>query len=154
MTNQQRAIAERFWAKVEKTDGCWEWTAFVHPKGYGMFGVGREARRAHRVSYEIANGPIPDGLCVCHSCDNRRCVRPDHLFLGTNQDNVDDKMRKGRGKNLIADAERTQTHCLRGHEYTPENTVRYYGKRSCRECRRAACRRAYARRATARVGAA
>lgn len=65
----------RFWAKVAKTDGCWNWTAFVNPDGYGRF----RTALAHRVSYEWANGPIPQGMTVDHMCFNRRCVRVEHL---------------------------------------------------------------------------
>lgn len=87
---------ERFWAKVQKTDGCWLWTASVRNRGYGMFSVNRRNCQAHRVSWELAYGPIPDGLHVCHRCDNVLCVRPDHLWLGTNHENHLDKVRKGR----------------------------------------------------------
>lgn len=90
------SVQERFWMSVRKSEGCWEWTASVS-HGYGR--ISSEVMRsdgAHRVSWRMHNGPIPEGLCVLHKCDNRRCVRPDHLFLGTKQDNVDDMMRKGR----------------------------------------------------------
>lgn len=87
--------SDRFWAKVARSDGCWDWSgAAVH--GYGVLQVDGAPRRAHRISWEMVNGPIPDGLFVCHHCDNKRCVRPDHLFLGTHQDNMDDAKRKGR----------------------------------------------------------
>lgn len=91
--------AERFWRKVEKTTGCWLWTAGCGAAGYGEFRPvlsQRTAVGAHRYSYELAYGPIRDGLFVCHTCDVRRCVRPDHLFLGTLQDNIADMMAKGR----------------------------------------------------------
>lgn len=89
-------LAERFWAKVQITPGCWEWTASLHTQGYGQIGVGRVPRLAHRVSYEMHNGPIPEGLVVRHKCDNKLCVNPDHLELGTHADNSRDAMERGR----------------------------------------------------------
>lgn len=81
-------------------DGCWYWTGIVDHKGYGMIrfdGPKGFWKKAHRVSYEAYKGQIPEGLLVCHSCDNRRCINPDHLWLGTNKDNINDRDRKGRG---------------------------------------------------------
>lgn len=96
-----RTLAERFWSHVDKSipDGCWPWTGFVRPQGYGDFFTGGTPRhdRAHRVAWALANGPIPDGLCVLHACDNRACCNPAHLWLGTYHDNNTDKVRKGRG---------------------------------------------------------
>jgi hypothetical protein len=89
-------LLERFWRKVRKTDGCWEWTASFRGLGYGQIKVNQKMLYAHRVSWEMANGPIPDGLCVLHHCDNPPCVNPDHLFLGTQADNMRDKVRKNR----------------------------------------------------------
>jgi hypothetical protein len=97
----------RFWSKVAYVDGdgCWEWTASrVGPDrpggGYGQFWCAERKTqlKAHRVAWEQKNGPIPDGMLVCHRCDNPGCVRPDHLFLGTPKDNMVDMVQKGEWK--------------------------------------------------------
>jgi len=89
----------RFWAKVKKTSSCWEWQGCKNNKGYGMFRVNNKHKYVHRFSYEIHKGEIPKGKFVCHHCDNPSCVNPDHLFCGTNSDNLMDASRKGRLKN-------------------------------------------------------
>ena len=86
----------RFWGQVDKTGPCYVWTGARIPQGYGYIGISGKSVRAHRVSWEIHNGEIPDGLWVLHRCDNPSCVRPDHLFLGTNSDNMNDCASKGR----------------------------------------------------------
>jgi len=87
----------RFWPKVQKGEGCWLWTAVVNSDGYGHFRKqhGGEVY-AHRFSYEIHHGPIPEGMHVLHSCDNTRCVNPAHLSLGTHSENMADMKAKGR----------------------------------------------------------
>jgi DNA-binding transcriptional regulator YiaG len=115
------SLEQRFWAKVNKTDSadeCWEWTASKDAKGYGYFykeGRGGMAR-AHRISYELNLGPIPAGLLVCHKCDNPGCINPNHLFLGTDKDNSDDKMKKGRFKKVYQRGEKNGQSKLTGDQ--------------------------------------
>lgn len=93
----ERRIA-RFWSKVDKSGECWVYLYHRAPFGYGMLWVNKHLVPAHRFSWELSNGLIPKGLWVLHHCDNPPCVRPDHLFLGTPQDNVHDMIAKGRAR--------------------------------------------------------
>jgi DNA-binding XRE family transcriptional regulator len=87
---------KRFWEKVKKSDGCWEWQAHCNQLGYGTFVFRNKPWLAHRVSWVLCRGEIPKGKLVLHHCDNPGCVNPDHLYIGTNQDNTNDKMERGR----------------------------------------------------------
>jgi len=82
--------------RFDSVTGCYNWIASVERKGYGKFKVAGRFLPAHRWAWERKNGPIPPGMLACHRCDNPRCVNPDHIFLGTHQDNVDDMIKKGR----------------------------------------------------------
>lgn len=114
---------ERFWAKVDKTSGCWNWTGYVDKAGYGRFRFDGATRLSHRVAYQLIIGQVPDGLQLDHLCRNRRCCNPTHLEPVTNHEN------SLRGERA------TKSHCVHGHEYTPENTIREAnGRRRCRTC--------------------
>jgi hypothetical protein len=93
---QIRRLGARLWPRVTRGDGCWEWTGTRGEKGYGRLTADGRTVQAHRLAWELTNGPIPAGLHVLHRCDNPPCVRPEHLFLGSNLDNIADRHAKGR----------------------------------------------------------
>jgi hypothetical protein len=156
-----QTLSERFWRKVVKNgpNECWGWNGAVNPGGYGK--LGRDGDRngtliASRVAWELAHGPIPEGLFVLHHCDNPPCCKtePDerfpegHLFLGTVLDNTRDMIEKQRHRWGLKRAPKLGwspskaprgNKCYRDHEFTPENTMTYPdGRRACKTCWRAA----------------
>lgn len=125
-----RTIEERFWPKVKVAGPteCWHWIAYIHPSGYGMFRRDGRMNVAHRVAYELIVGEIPDGLVLDHLCRVRHCVNPAHLEPVTEAENI------LRGISVSAINNR-KTHCIRGHELTPENCYsKRSGVRQCRKC--------------------
>jgi hypothetical protein len=97
LTQALDELARRFMTRVRKSAGCWEWLGKpIKGKGYGRMVVNGQTVRAHRLSYQLFTGPIPPGLCVLHECDNPICVRPDHLHVGTDLDNVRERCERGR----------------------------------------------------------
>lgn len=117
-----------------ETEGtCIRWAGNILRDGYGQkYRAGRRYQ-AHRWAWEQVNGPIPNGLVVRHKCDNRACVNVAHLELGTQSDNIRDAVKRGRWHG--GEANRSKTHCPKGHEYTEENTYRHGGGRHCKTCR-------------------
>jgi len=105
---------DRFWSKVNLAPGCWDWTGCTDQAGYGRFKVNGQSRKAHRVAWEYANGPIEDStVFACHACDNKKCVRPSHLWLGTNGENQRDYARKfgATNPNPVVRAKVTTAKC-------------------------------------------
>lgn len=95
-----KSALSRFWSKVNKTDTCWLWTGYPLNR-YGQFTVDNKTVKAHRFSYITFKGPIPKNVNVCHTCDTALCVNPEHLFLGTQSDNVKDMHKKGRANKAL-----------------------------------------------------
>ena len=134
LVQPQRPDDERFWANVDAGGVCWEWTAALTPKGYGMFAAKRrKMHRAHRYAWALLVGEIPQAMTLDHVCRNKRCVNPDHMELVTAEEN---NLRSGSASAINA----RKTQCKRGHEFTPENTYVQYNKgkagRLCRTCTR------------------
>lgn len=123
------SFVDRFWSRVIKTEDCWYWAGYVNPNGYATVYVLPKKEYVHRVSYELANGKIPEGLVIDHLCGNKICVNPVHLEAVTQKENVHRSL---------------DPFCANGHEKTPDNVyLRASGKRECRVCCRERSRRYY-----------
>lgn len=140
----QRTIAERFadYVLPEPNSGCFLWEGSTDRKGYGQLRVARNVLKyATHIALELEGRPVPDGMNACHHCDNPICVNPDHLFIGTQKDNTDDMLRKGRASRppVAKPGQGMKEFCVRGHPlsgdnlYYPPGNSRY---RACRECLR------------------
>ena len=134
----KRLVRDKKWlfSKVKKVNACWIWQGGISSHGYATFGI-RSGKsklttyRVHRFSYELFKGFISHGYCVGHTCSNKICVNPDHLWLGTQSEVMKNMQRNGRHYNF------RKTHCINNHEFTEENTYFYpNGHRQCRACRR------------------
>lgn len=128
--------AKRFWAGaiIKDKDSCWNWTMSCSGIGYGSFALKRKTTYAHRIAWVLTNGQIPDGLLLCHTCDNIKCINPNHLFLGTQKDNLQDMSAKGRANGF-----KQQELCSRGHnDWKYTRTKRY-----CKTCDNAMQRKKY-----------
>lgn len=128
---------KRFWAYVEKTEGCWNWVGSKRQE-YGVVTKFGKTYPAHRISYELVIGKIPDGLVLDHLCRNTICVNPHHLEPVTHEENI------RRGKPNAAAINAKKTHCVNGHAFNKENTkLLKSGHRACRECCRKSTYRWY-----------
>ncbi len=147
LCHHNKSTVERRLEKYKRVtlSGCWEWTGAYDEDGYGLMKIAGVMHRLPRVSYEMFIGPIPKGLIVLHSCDNPPCFNPAHLEVGTHKKNRQDAFDRGRVTSdaiKIACSKRsknksTETHCRRGHEYTPQNTyITATGARYCYACAR------------------
>lgn len=111
----------RFWSKVAKGNSaeCWDWIGNLYKDGYGQVMINKTSRRAHRISYELTVGPIPAGMVIMHKCDNRKCVNPNHLCLGTQKENIHDMIAKGRKAPIYRQGS------LNGRATIAEDDIRY-----------------------------
>lgn len=137
-------VVHRFWSSVVKSEGCWEWQG-AKSKGYGvlvysLLGV-RQRWKCHHFAVVLDGRTITPGMVVMHLCDNRACVRPDHLRVGTQSENIKDMWDKQRRVSENS----SKTHCRHGHRFDGENLRMYAKERVCRACKRASALARYHR---------
>ena len=140
MKNKEIDILKYYIVNNEK--GCWEWTKDIGKNGYGRISINNKRQLAHRLSFKIHNGFLPYNMHVCHSCDNRKCINPKHLWLGTDKDNIRDMLKKGRHKNQNT----SKLFCKNGHELKGNNlkiTKRKSLHRTCIICEKDYGRKKY-----------
>ena len=134
------SLETRFMCRVEISESCWIWKSSKNTAGYGrtnLMGRGHKTQFAHRLSWELFVGKINDGMNILHTCDNPSCVRPSHLSIGTQSDNIVDAVRKGRHRNT------KKNSCKNGHPLNGSNLVMRGKSRACRICRNANSLRLY-----------
>lgn len=138
---------EKLLERIVKTEsGCWEWIKGVNSKGYGVTCYNGKQCKSHRLIYTLIKGEIPDGLYCCHTCDNRLCCNPEHIFLGTSKDNMLDASNKGRLKGLVKKekTKRNFPNCKYGHLYEETGYfINKAGTKQCKECIRIQSKRRY-----------
>jgi len=131
---------ESFFKKTIVNGSCIEFVGGKIGGGYGRVNFNGQRFVAHRLAWELTNGPIPEGLFVLHKCDNPPCINPDHLFLGTNKDNTQDMLAKGRRQTK-------KLFCKRGHSMAGDNIIHYAnGKRKCKACHKLVAYKSYIKR--------
>lgn len=127
---------QRFFSKIDQSKACWNWTSYKNQYGYGILKFNKNTWLAHRFSYEIHYGEIPPKMLVMHICDNRKCVNPDHLKVGTYLDNNLDTKNKGRNKKRMVI--KGKVFCKNGHDVTASDSLYYYsnGYSGCKLCKK------------------
>jgi hypothetical protein len=135
--NIREPLENRFFKKVNKTNECWLWTAYKNNNGYGVIRENGVNVLAHRLSLTLSGVDLPDDKNALHKCDVPACVNPEHLYVGTQKENIRDLVNRGRHCNQNT----RKTHCIHGHEFTDANIIRTKKGRHCRECNRIALRK-------------